>query len=307
MNSARKKAYLLLIVVSIIWGFAGPVIKFTLQELPPLIFLSYRFTLSTIFALIYFAFRPPQFPNSLKLTGYISLYSLLAVTFGLGLLFFGFDKTTSLVGTVISALAPLATVVAGALLLHEHVIRREQVGISLASAGTVIIIFSPLVNNLNLSGLTSIEGGGLILASIILDALAAILVKVIIRHGLSPIDLAHYSFIIGWLTLVPITLLFYPFSQISYTLASIPLSTHLGVWYMALLSGTLAYSLRNLAVKTIEVSEAVVFSYLLPIWAAPLSLLWLGETINFLFVTGAAVIAAGVYLAEHRPRSIITS
>lgn len=308
MTSARTKAYLLLTIVSIIWGLAGPIIKFTLQELPPLIFLSYRFTLSTIFALIYFAFRPPQLPNSLKLTGYISLYSLLAVTFGLGLLFFGFDKTTSLVGTVISALAPLATVVAGAFLLHEHVTRREQVGISLASAGTVIIIFSPLLaNSLNLSHLASVEGGGLILASVVLDALAAIMIKVILRHGFSPTHLTHYSFIIGWLTLVPVTLLFYPWSQISHILTTIPLSTHLGVWYMALLSGTLAYSLRNLAIKTIEVSEAVIFSYLFPIWAAPLSLLWLGETINFLFVAGATTIAAGVYFAERRPQKLVAS
>lgn len=302
--SARTQAYLLLTLVSIIWGLAGPIIKFTLQELPPLIFLSYRFTLSTLFALIYFSFHRPQLTPSAKLITYVGLYSLLAVTFGLGLLFYGFDKTTSLTGTVISALAPLATVVAGALLLHEHVTRREQVGISLASAGAVIIIFSPLVNNLNLSSLTSIEGGGLILASVILDALAAILVKVIIRHGLSPIDLAHYSFIFGWLTLVPITLLIYSPSQISHIFTNLPLSTHFGVWYMALLSGTLAYSLRNLAVKTIEVSEAVMFSYLFPIWAAPLSLLWLGETINFLFLTGAAIIVTGVFLAERRHRIV---
>ena len=302
--SARTKAYLFLIAVSIIWGFAGPIIKFTLQELPPLIFLSYRFTLSTIFALIYFSFHRPKLPTSAKLTGYVCLYSLLAVTFGLGLLFYGFDKTTSLIGTVISALAPLATVVAGTLLLHEHITRKEQIGISLASAGTIIIILSPLINTANWTGITSVEGGGLILASVILDALAAILVKVIIRQGLSPVDLAHYSFIIGWLTLVPLPLFLYPLSQINQTLINIPLSTHLGVWYMALLSGTLAYSLRNLAVKTVEVSEAVLFSYLFPVWAAPLSLFWLGEKVTLSFLIGAVTIATGVFLAERRHRIV---
>ncbi|PJA42810.1 EamA family transporter, partial [Candidatus Woesebacteria bacterium CG_4_9_14_3_um_filter_39_10] len=43
MNPHRLKAYILLLIVAVIWGIAGPVIKFTLGGFPPLLFLTYRF------------------------------------------------------------------------------------------------------------------------------------------------------------------------------------------------------------------------------------------------------------------------
>ncbi len=75
---------------------------------------------------------------------------------------------------------------------------------------------------------------------------------------------------------------------------------HLGVWYMALLSGTLAYTLQNRAMQTIEVGEASIFGYLMPIWAAPLAFWWLGEKITIPFIIGACVIAIGVVIAESK-------
>ena len=56
----RYTAYFLLLVVSIIWGVAGPVIKFTLGYFPPIIFLTYRFALASAFGATLWAIRPPK-------------------------------------------------------------------------------------------------------------------------------------------------------------------------------------------------------------------------------------------------------
>ena len=84
--------------------------------------------------------------------------------------------------------------------------------------------------------------------------------------------------------------------------ANLALPYHLGVWYMALISGTLAYALWIRGQKSIEISEAGVFAYLVPIFAAPLAVLWLGETITTPFIIGSVVVAIGVYIAETKKK-----
>lgn len=293
----RASAYLMMLLVSIIWGVAGPVIKYTLAYFPPLVFLSYRFAISTIIALLYFSVTKHKTPKHM---GGILLYSFLAVPVGLGLIFFGFDKTTSFAGSVLSALGPIATVAAGALLLKEHVTKTERSGMLLALLGTLVVIFAPILGNggsqFELFG--RVEGNLILVIGQIIDVGSALLVKILLRNKVSATVLTHISFIIGFLVITPLALMSQNFSVLS----TAPLSAHAGVWFMAIVSGTIAYTLRNQAVKTIEVSEAALFSYLYPLWAAPLSIFWLGEKITPVFLIGSGIIATGVLLAEHKRR-----
>ena len=303
----RFTAYFLLLIVSVIWGIAGPVIKFTLHDFPPLIFLSYRFAISGTIALVYFATTKTRFPTKPKDIGLATLYSLFAVTLALGLLFFGFDKTTSLTGTLLSAMAPIVVVTAGAMFLKEHVTKIERVGITIAFAGTLLTVAVPLFNGSSGSILGSLEGNGLIILSIFIDAIATLAAKVMVRGRFSPTALTHFSFLVGFISIVPFTLLAHSWPAIPNNSAR-ALSAHAGIWFMAILSGTIAYALRNRALKTIEMSETTVFSYLYPLWAAPLSIFWLGEKLTMPFVFGAGIIAIGVFVAEYkRSRSSIHS
>lgn len=305
MNPPRLTAYLLLLIVSVIWGVAGPVIKFSLHDFPPLIFLSYRFTISTLVALLFFTATRTKLPRKPKQWETITAYSILAVTLGLGLLFFGFDKTTSLTGSLLSSLAPMATVIAGAWFLREHVTKVERIGISIALVGTLVTIVGPLwLNGGNRQGAAvwSLEGNMLIVASIVVDTWATLLVKTALRQGISGSVLTHLSFVIGLVTIGPAAIATHGASGIFTALSRAPLSAHLGVWYMALISGTLAYTLRNIAVKSIEVSEVAVFAYLYPLFAAPLAIFWLGEPLTVPFLVGAGLIATGVVIAEYKRR-----
>lgn len=300
--SPRLTAYLMLLIVSIIWGIAGPVIKFTLHDFPPLIFLSYRFAISGAIALVYFATTKTRFPTKPKDIGLATLYSLFAVTLALGLLFFGFDKTTSLTGTLLSAMAPIVVVTAGAIFLKEHVTTIERAGITIAFAGTLLTVAVPLFNESSGSIVGSLEGNGLIILSIFIDAIATLAAKVMVRGRFSPTALTHFSFLVGFISILPFTLLAHSWPAILQTILRAPLSAHAGIWFMAILSGSIAYALRNRALKTIEMSETTVFSYLYPLWAAPLSIFWLGEKLTMPFIFGAGIIAIGVFVAEHKQR-----
>ena len=301
MNSHRLTAYLFMLIVSVIWGFAGPIIKFTLHDFPPLVFLSYRFAISSAIAFVYFSYAKPKFSTKTN-WGQICLYSFLGITLGLGLLFFGFDKTTSLTGSLLSASAPIMLVLAGAIFLHERVSKHEKTGITIAFLGTLFIVLAPFLITRTGVALGNVEGNVLIMLSILVDTFASILVKFIVRDHTSPETLTHISFIFGFATLLPIAVALHSIDGLLFFIRNAPLSAHLGVWYMAILSGTLAYTLRNKAVKSIEVGETAVFTYLYPLWAAPLAFYWLGETVNGYFWVGATIIAIGVIIAEYKRR-----
>lgn len=299
--SRRSTAYLLLLVTSAIWGVAPVVIKYTLASFDPLVFLSYRFGISTILGFLILSRSGKRLSLKPRDNLYTFLYSITAITISLGLLFYGFDKTDSLTGNLLSATSPILVVFLGTIFLRDRVTAIEKTGIVIALAGALLTVFSPLFNG---DGVAMGEVGGniLILAAIFADAISVIFLKLVLRDRINPSLLAHIGFIIGFLTILPITLAIHGVGPLVSQILQAPLGAHLGVLYMALLSGSLAYYLRNKAVRTIEVSEYAVFSYLHPIWGAPLSLLWLGEKITSPFLLGATIIAVGVVVAEHKKR-----
>lgn len=297
MNPHRLKAYLMLLVVTAIWGVAEPVIKFTLGGFPPLLFLTYRFGLSSLVAVLLFVLLGFHFPKDRKVQLELIFYGFITSTVSLGLLFFGLEKTTVLDTVLITLMNPLLISLAGARFLKEHVTAREKAGMGIALLGTLLTVAEPFLQNGHT--FTRFSGNILISAYLVITAWGAVLAKKLLRLEVSPLTLTNVSFIVGFLTLVPLAILKYRISDLTGT----ALPYHLGVIFMALISGSLAYFLSNKAQKTIEISEASVFSYLYPVFAAPLAVVWLGEAITPVFLLGATIITVGVVIAETKKKS----
>lgn len=293
-----------MLLVSMIWGAAPAIIKFTLADIPPLIFLTYRFFLSSVIAVVWIFGTKQKLPRHPQQWNDIFWYSVTGLTIALALLFFGFNKTTSLAGNLLTALGPLAIVVASQIFLRERVTKTEWRGIVIALAGTMFIVLSPLLNGGMGNILGVLEGNLLIVLAMIADAIAYVLAKISGRSHIQAVMLANVSFVVAFLTIAPFALTLHGADGILTTILNAPLHAHLGVWFMAIVSGTLAYSLRNRAVQSIEVSETAPFVYLFPLWGAPLSVFWLGEKLTTPYILGAAVIAAGVIIAERKKRRI---
>jgi drug/metabolite transporter (DMT)-like permease len=299
MNPVRKRAYIELLVVSLIWGLAAPIIKYTLGGFSPAIFLTYRFFISAVIASIFFIIIGLKLPKDKKTLGFVILNGFLITTVGLGLLFLGADKTSSVDSNLISAMAPVTIAIAGVLFLKERVTKRESLGLLIALAGTFLTILEPVFRNHG--GFGGLEGNLLVFASVMITTITAVLAKKLLRNGVDAITATSLSFIVGFVSLAPFTL---PsiFASNFQLLTSVPLTYHLGVFYMAVLSGTLAYILWHKAEKSIEIGEVGFFAYLYPIFGTPLSVIWLGEKITSPFVIGVIVIIIGVVLASWKKR-----
>lgn len=300
MSPHRIRAYSLLLLVSIIWGVAGVVIKYTLFGFSPFIFLFYRFLIASFAAVllfIFFGFKPPKNKRYLL---FAIIYGFSMTTLTLGFLFVGTAKTTSIDTNVISAVAPIITIVGGAIILKERVSKFEKIGVAIALIGTLVTVLEPVLKFHD--GVIGLEGNLLVLISVVIGALNAVFAKVILRDKVNILFLTNIAFVVGFITTIPIVLASNSPSQIFNIIISTPFSYHLGVIYMALISGTFAYLLWHRAERMIEVGEVSIFAYLYPIFGTPLSVLWLHEKITGPFVIGVVIIAIGVIIAEWKKR-----
>lgn len=304
MNPYRLRAYILLLVVYIIWGTAGPVIKFTLGGISPLLFLTYRFAVSALLGVLILAITGLHIPHDKKTLFLLLSYAFLTSTVSLSLLFFGLETTTVLDMTLITLAGPLLVSAAGVIYLKEHVTTREKIGMTIALIGTISTVLEPLIQSA--SDGARLSGNILIFLSLFVTIIPSIQAKIILRKEITPTTMTNVAFIVGFLTTAPILFLRHPLPEVLTTLQNLPVQYHLGVLYMGALSGTVAYTLANRAQKTIEVGEAAVFAYLYPILSAPLAIIWLGEKITLPFIIGAAVIMAGVIIAEYKKSKLKT-
>ncbi|MEK9201013.1 MAG: DMT family transporter, partial [Patescibacteria group bacterium] len=124
--------------------------------------------------------------------------------------------------------------------------------------------------------------------------------KKLLRHHLSPLLQTTISFFLGFLAVSLILFTTKPTYLVYQQLTTNNLQPHMGVIYMALLSGALAYYLYRKAQKSIETSEADTFVYLQPLFGTPLAYFWLKEPITLPFIIGAIIIAIGVFLVERK-------
>src|SRR3990172_8439465 len=175
MSRNRLLAYLALLATAVLWGAAGPVIKFPLGGIPALPFLTYRFALSAVLALIAIPFGGLKLPRDRKTILLAILYGFLTSTVALGLLFLGLEKTTVLDMTLLAVIGPLLIVAAGELFFHEMVPRREKIGIGIVLIGTILTVLEPLLKKG--TAISQLQGNALIFLSLLVGTASAVLVK----------------------------------------------------------------------------------------------------------------------------------
>lgn len=294
--SKRFKADIYLLIAMAAWGLAVPIVKFTLSGIDPLPFLAYRFFLASLLSLFVFYFFKIKLPKG-KLFLVTAAYGLLATTIALSILFFGLKNSTALDLTIIGTTTPLLVAIGGWYFFREKITKKEFKGISIALLGTLIVTIGPLFDG---NGALRLSGNILLLIFLLIDSSSVLISKYIVKKKGDPFAVANFAFIIGALTLIPITIYIYGFNNIVSQVINLDFKYHLGVWYMAFISGNLAYAFYLRGQRTIEASEAGVFTYLQPLFSIPLAVLWLKEDFTNYFLIGAIFVAIGVYIAETR-------
>ena len=296
MTTARKLAYAALLINTLLWGLALPIVKPALSFVTPTQFLYFRYLIAAPLTLLFLPFL--KFPHlSLNKFGKILLLEFIGTPILLAILYTGLEKTSGLEASLLGATSPLFTILGGIWFLHERQTKREWQGFALAMFGTAILALEPLFlgnHTLNFSGLT---GNFLIILQNLIWAGYLLYAKKLYR-GLSKLLVTAFSY---WLGLVSFGgYLVFSHSLPPISLLTSNLSLLIPVLYMAIFGSIIALALYLYGQDKIEASEASVFTYLQGVVAIPASFLLLGEKPSWLVALAILVISYGVLRAEQK-------
>jgi drug/metabolite transporter (DMT)-like permease len=226
---------------------------------------------------------------------------LIGVTVALSFLYEGLRRTTAIEAQLIANSSPVFIIIGGVLLLKERLERHELVGLLVAVAGILILTLEPVVTAGTKIEQVSLTGNLLVLGYPLMWATYLLLAKKVYKD-VSKLLIGFLSLWVGllsyfflmWFTtphLIKMDVIFDGLSTPTVFFASL---------YMGLLGSIVAVPAYIYGNDKIEASEASLFSYLQPLIAIPLAVVWLGEKLNLIIIIALILITLGVILAERR-------
>jgi drug/metabolite transporter (DMT)-like permease len=291
LSKSRVKAYSFLLLNTALWGFAAPIIKYSLNFTTPAQFLFYRYLIATlIFFPIFLVHRSRTSPHAHKTNfRWLVILALLGTPLTLLPLFYGLQATTSIEASILESSSPIFTILGSIIILKEVLKPREWFGLTIALGGTLLLAFEPFLIGHPLTSL-SIKGNILVVVSDIIWATFLIFSK---KINIDPIKLTFTSFVLS----IPFFLIMVLVEKTGFTLANQAVP---GILFMAIGGSIIAFWAYQEGQRLIEASEAAIFSYLKPAFSIPLSIIWLREPFSSVTVLATVVIITGVYLSEKR-------
>jgi drug/metabolite transporter (DMT)-like permease len=289
------KVDFLIFAVVLIWGSVFSVIKYTLQEIGPLAFVTARFlgTSILLLALVYLMEGKPIIRREdwlrVALVG-LSGIGIYQICFTLGL-----NYTTASNSSLIIATSPIFAALFAWLLGEEPITPRQIAGILLSFVGVTLIVRA------GSEGLAltweSLRGDALTLMAAVFNAFSAVIAKRPLKRY-SSLRVTAVGMIVGTLFL----LLFGWRSLLTYPWAGLSFQGWLGLGYAVFLAGVISYLLWYRAIGELGATRTLVYSYLIPIVAVLVAVLTLGEEFTALHALGALIVFVGIALARLVPR-----
>jgi drug/metabolite transporter (DMT)-like permease len=281
----------------LLWGSAYPSIKLgyvAFHILPAdiaskYVFAGYRFSLAGILLLLLYRVG---FRRRLKLSGreWASLGILGVLQTGLQYMFFyvGVANTTGVKGSIMNATTTFFSVVlAHFIYKNDKLSRNKVIGCVLGFIGVIIVNFHSDLLTFSFS----FTGEGFIIMAALVFSITAIYAKRL-TAAIDVMMITGVSLLVGGLVLTLLGL------SLGGQVTHFTWESTMNLVYLALLS-SVAFCLWNVLLKYNKVGKVSVYNFLIPIFGALLSALFLGETIwEMKNLVALVLVSVGIYLVN---------
>jgi drug/metabolite transporter (DMT)-like permease len=285
---ARTIASLATIVF--MWGVTFPLVKISVAEVPPITLAFLRFLLASPIMVLYSHLRDKDFKSVfarnlaplavMGLTGIMGYEALQNI---------GVELTSATESSILTSSTPIMIALLAAPFLKENLTRKHALGIVLGFAGVMVIVL-PQGGDLSVNT-SSLVGNSLNLLAAFSWAIYSVIGRRLATRY-TPTGLTAASTLLGTVFLIPPMCL----------LETPSLPTSIQVWLalvvLSLGATCLAYTLWNQVLSEEEASKSGVALFAVPLVAAIASITFLSESVTPSFVVGAALVLAGIVLAE---------
>jgi drug/metabolite transporter (DMT)-like permease len=293
----RSLAVFLMLVNTVSWGAALPIVKPALSFITPFQFLFFRYVFAALFSLPLLFYYLPKIKHIWRSIGIIIVLELIGTTTALGLLYKGLEYTTSVQASLIATTTPVFIILGGIVFLKEKEEKHEWIGLGLAIIGTLLLTLEPLFLGKDGLGNFSVVGNTLIMGQNLATAAYFLLAKKLYKT-IPPLFATTISYYVGILSFGTIILLDH--SSFNLMMVMNNSSALIAVLYMATFGSIIGLTAYLKGQQGMEASEASMFTYLQPLVFIPLSFLMLGETISGLTILSIVLIGGGVWFSEYR-------
>ena len=292
-DAAMKAPRLSAIMVMILWASCYPLITIGLAFAPHLTFAALRAVAAGTALLMVALYLREPFPKDRTTWGWIALAGLGMTGFGYFGMFHAAEFVAPGLATVVANTQPIFAALLAFALLGERLGSRGWIGMLLGFAG-VLIVAGPQI----FAGDGRSTGVGVLY--VLLAALGVAAGNVAIKKLANRVDAAMAMGLQLLIGAIPLTII----ALFTEEPRDLEWSTSFVVSLLGLaLPGTaLAFWLWQSTLRTLPLSKANVFSFLVPFFGITIGALFFAEPLTVTVVIGVGLAAYGVYLAARPER-----
>jgi drug/metabolite transporter (DMT)-like permease len=294
-----------------IWALNFIAGKIGFQYLPPMALASFRVVLAgAVMVPIYFGCsRLPAFSEAMKFRrqgfaardlwtfSYLGFFGVTVnqICFTVGLAFTLVSHSALIVG-----LGPIYILVLAVLFRLERATWRKAAGMIIALLGIVVLASE----NGGTVPSASLAGDAITMTGSIGFAVYVVLGKRVAQRY-DTLTMTAFNHFAGALIVLPLAIHEAVILERAGHLKGLPWQAWAALLYMAICSSALAYVFYFWLLRYLEASQLAAFTYLLPVTATLLGIVWLGEKGSWGQVLGAALALGGVYWIESGRAAVV--
>jgi len=279
-------AFLMVAVAPMCWAGNIVLAKGVAAFIPPVSLAFWRWTVAfSVLLPLTWPYVKRDWKTALAGWKIMGLLSLFGVTSFNTLLYLAMHTTTAINGALIQTTMPAIIIVISLLLYGERVSWIQAAGVMLCVVGAGVVVLKGRWQSL--IDMALVQGDLLMIVAVVLYALySALLPK---RPNIHPMSLLVYTFGLGALGLLPLYL--WEIAVVGTFTLSPGVAGSIG--YVAIFPSIVAYFCWNRGVAVIGANRTGLFINLIPVFAAILAIVFLGETLKAFHLTGMALILMG--------------
>jgi len=296
-GTAPLLAYLSLAASMALVGSYVGLSRLLVAAFPVLLLAWLRFGIAAVAMVHWVRRRPTETPLSAHDRWLLFWESFLGNFLFSICMLYGVQATSALAAGVVMAAIPAAVAILSRLFLHERIVPRVQAAIACAAAGIVLLTFVKAPDSADAAP-APWWGHALLLGAVLCEASYVVIGKRLTRQ-VSPRRISALINLWGLVLVTP----FGVWQALSFDFGAVPAATWTLLVFYAIAASMVTVWLWMQGLRHVPSSRAGVFTVMLPVSAALVGIVVLGEAFTGMHVLAFALALAGLLLATWPERA----